>query len=151
MAKEIERKFLVTDKSYRELATACHTIKQGYLSNDPDRTVRVRLKDDAAYITIKTRNMGAERNEWEYQIPAGDAEAMLCHCTGNVISKRRYIVPEPSGLQWEVDEFEGTLAPLVVAEIELPAVDTPFTPAPFIGEEVTDDPRYYNSALAAQA
>ncbi len=151
MAKEIERKFLVTDASYKELASESHHIVQGYLNRDPDRTVRVRLLDSRGFITVKTRSHGATRNEWEYPIPADDAREMLNACDGPVLEKVRYIVEAGNGLRWEIDEFGGRLSPLVVAEIELPAEDTEFSKPPFIGKEVTGDPRYFNSSLAAQA
>lgn len=151
MSKEIERKFLVNDTSYRSLATESHHIVQGYLNRDPDRTVRVRLLDSQGLLTVKTRNSGATRDEWEYTIPAEDARAMLSACDGPVIDKVRYIVDAGNGLRWEIDEFGGRLSPLIVAEIELPAEDTHFNKPSFIGTEVTGDPRYFNSVLAAQA
>ncbi len=151
MALEIERKFLVTDESYRALATHATPMAQGYLSTDPDATVRVRIAGDRARLTVKSRNRGAVRGEWEYDIPAEDARAMLEGCCGRrVIEKTRYYVPAGNGLVWEVDEFGGRHAGLVLAEIELPAEDTPFEMAPFIGEEVTGDVRYYNSTLSGE-
>lgn len=146
MSKEIERKFLVTDTSYRALATGKAEIVQGYLSRVPERTVRVRLWNDEAFLTVKTRNVGITRNEWEYRIPAADAREMLKACEG-LLEKTRYIVPAGDGLKWEVDEFHGRHEGLTVAEIELPAEDCGFTKAGFVGEEVTGDPRYYNSNL----
>lgn len=148
MATEIERKFLVTDSSYRAEAVRKTDISQGYLSADPDATVRVRIAGEHAWLTVKSRNTGATRGEWEYAVPKADALEMLSRCCGTrVLEKTRYIVPAANGLRWEVDEFHGALEGLVVAEIELPAEDTPFEKAPFIGEEVTGDPRYYNSSL----
>ena len=149
MALEIERKFLVTDDSYRALATGHTHMAQGYLSTDPDATVRVRIADGRARLTVKSRNRGAVRGEWEYEIPAEDARAMLESCCGTrMIEKTRYFVPAGNGLVWEVDEFAGRHAGLVVAEIELPAEDTTFEKASFIGQEVTGDIRYYNSTLS---
>lgn len=149
MAKEIERKFLVENHGYRAMATGRREITQGYLSADPDRTVRVRVADDRAFITVKTRSVGCTRSEWEYPIPVDDARAMLRACTGTLIEKTRWLVPAAEeGLMWEVDEFHGAHEGLVVAEIELPSEATPFTPAPFIGREVTGDAAYYNSSLA---
>ena len=150
MAKEIERKFLVCGTEYRTQAEARYEIMQGYLSADPDATVRVRIAGDNAFITVKSRNSGAVRNEWEYPVPAADAREMLRVCNrGRLIEKTRYIVSAGNGLRWEVDEFHGALDGLVVAEIELPSEDTVFGLPAFVGEEVTGDAHYYNSSLAA--
>ncbi len=152
MSKEIERKFLVVNDSYRALATGIIEIAQGYISTDPDCTVRVRLAGNNGFITIKSRNVGAVRNEWEYPITESAAHALLdSSCRSGIISKRRFIVPAENGLKWEVDEFGGNLHGLVVAEIEIPSEDTEFEKPAFIGDEVTDDPRFFNSALSAQA
>ncbi len=150
MAKEIERKFLVVNEDYKALARECQQIKQAYLNLRPEATVRVRMAGTHAWLTIKGRNSGAVRNEWEYPIPPADADAMIEECAeGTVISKRRYIVPASDALCWEVDEFYGVHAGLTVAEIELPSADTEFERPSFIGREVTGDARYYNSSLAA--
>ena len=151
MGKEIERKFLVTSSDYRALAVESHRIRQGYLSVNPDATVRVRILDDRAFLTVKSRNRAAVRGEWEYEIPLADGEELLGLCTGSaILEKVRYIVPaEPPQLRWEVDEFGGDKAGLVVAEIELPETDTAFEIPVFIGREVTGDPAYYNSSLAS--
>lgn len=146
MAKEIERKFLVKGDSYRNLAVETISIAQGYLNRDPERTVRIRVWNNQGFITVKTRNRGLTRNEWEYDIPLADAREMLLHCE-RPIEKHRYIVPAENGLKWEVDEFGGRLDGLVVAEIEIPTEDTPFILPDFIGREVTGDPAYYNSNL----
>lgn len=153
MGKEIERKFLVRSNAYRTLATESHTIRQGYLSVNPDATVRVRILDDRAFLTVKSRNKGAERGEWEYEIPLADGRELLALCTGSaILEKVRYIVPaRPDCLRWEVDEFGGAKAGLVVAEIELPDAATPFEIPDFIGREVTGQPEYYNSSLASSA
>lgn len=143
MAKEIERKFLVIDDSYRAQCDSSHTIVQGYLSTNPDATVRVRLFDHHGFITVKSRNHGPERHEWEYEIPEADAIEMLDICTC-VLRKVRYRCG-----RWEIDEFGGHLAGLVIAEIELNDVDEVITLPSFVGKEVTDDPVYYNSMLAA--
>lgn len=147
MAKEIERKFLVTGTAYRVLAVKAREMAQGYICREPDSTVRVRVADGEGFITVKTRNHGATRNEWEYPIPAADARDMLAEACGPLVEKTRYVVPAGDGLNWEVDEFHGRLEGLVVAEIELPSEDTPFARPEFIGSEVTGDPRYYNSNL----
>lgn len=147
MAKEIERKYLVTDSSYRSMAREKRHIIQAYLNRDPRSTVRVRIADDRAFLTVKGRNQGAVRDEWEYEIPLADARAMIERCaSGRVIDKTRYVVAF-EGFDWEIDEFAGDLEGLTVAEIELPAADTAFCLPPFAGEEVTGDPRYYNSSL----
>ncbi len=146
MAKEIERKYLVIDDSYKAMASSKRVIVQGYLCNDPERVVRVRIADNDAFITIKSKSHGATRDEWEYPIPADDARQMLRLCSG-IISKTRYIVPN-TGLIWEVDAFHGRNQGLVVAELELPSEDATFDLPRFVGREVTGQPQYYNSNLA---
>ena len=147
MAKEIERKYLVTDSSYRSMATRTRHIVQAYLNRDPRATVRVRIADGRACLTVKGKNDGAVRDEWEYEIPEPDARAMIGRCaSGRVIEKTRYVVAY-GGFDWEVDEFEGELKGLTIAEIELPDARTVFILPPFAGDEVTGDPRYYNSSL----
>lgn len=150
MSKEIERKFLVRSSEYRDLAIRKKEMMQGYLSLDPDATVRVRIVDEEAFITVKSRNKGAVRNEWEYSIPVDEGTEMLktC-CKSRLIEKTRYIVESGDGLEWEIDEFHGSLDGLVVAEIELPEEDYPVILPEFVGKEVTGDPRYYNSSLAS--
>lgn len=146
MALEIEHKFLVRNESYRQLATASHSISQGYLCRQPERTVRVRLKDDRGFLTVKGRNEGASRVEFEYEISREDAEKMLGMCEPPLLSKTRYIVPF-EGHIWEVDEFSGNRAGLVTAEIELRSEDEAYSVPDFIGEDVTGNPLYYNSNL----
>lgn len=148
MAQEIERKFLVKDRSYRDLAFKSHHIAQGYLSTNPDVTVRLRIMDDSAFLTIKGRCCGIVRNEWEYPVPCADAADMLGMLCGNhVIDKIRYFV-KFHGLVWEIDEFYGSLSGLVVAEIELPSESYSLDEYPsFVGNEVSGDVRYYNSSL----
>lgn len=152
MGKEIERKFLVRGDSYKLEAIDRKEIRQGYLSVDPDATVRIRITGDKAFLTIKSRNNGCVRDEWEYIVPTEDAEQMLACCNNRTIEKTRYIVPAESpshkGLVWEVDEFHGRHDGLVIAEIELPSQATLFVAAPFIGREVTGETKYYNSALS---
>lgn len=149
MALEIERKFLVTGQEYKSLSYRHEEIAQGYLCRDIDATVRVRLRGENGFITVKSRNEGCVRHEWEYAIPAADAEEMLETCPGKIIRKTRWLVAGSDSLVWEVDEFHGSLQGLVVAEVELPSVGFEPVLPPFIGEEVTGDPRYYNSALSA--
>ncbi len=147
MAKEIERKFLVKNTSYREMSVERKDIEQGYLNREPRATVRVRIVGSEARLTVKGLNDGAVRDEWEYAVPVSDAREMIDRCaSGRVIVKTRYIVPF-GGRTWEVDEFGGSLAGLVVAEVELPSADADPALPPFVGEEVTGDPRYYNSSL----
>lgn len=149
---EIERKYLVRDDSFLQLAKSKHHICQGYMSVDPDCTIRVRQKDEKAYLTVKGRNAdgGIAHFEWEKEISAADAEVLLKMCQGKgKIEKDRYLVPW-QGLTIEVDVFCGANTGLVMAEIELPDEAYPLTDLPaFIGEEVTADRRYYNSYLSA--
>lgn len=146
MALEIEHKYLVKNDSYREMAVNSVEICQGYLSRNPDRTVRIRIKGEKGYLTVKTRNVGDVRHEFEYQIPVDDARSLLAACLPPVISKIRHIVPY-RGHDWEVDEFQGDLKPLVVAEIELAEPGESYDLPPFVGKNVTGDPAYYNSNL----
>ena len=149
MAQEIERKFLVLDNSYKGFATAHSHIRQAYISSTGGRTVRVRIRDDRAYITIKgpSADGGLSRYEFETEIPVTDAEELMQIAEPGVIDKTRWIVPTSSGLVFEVDEFHADNEGLVIAEIELSRPDEPFTRLPFIGLEVTGDRRYYNSHL----
>lgn len=146
MAVEIEYKYLVKNDNYRPMATSKSHILQGYLSRDPIRTIRVRVRDMKGYLTVKTKNIGALRNEFEYEIPLADADAMLEVCEKRILNKTRYLVPF-EGHIWEVDEFHGVLEGLVTAEIELQSEDEPYSIPDFIGENVTGNPKYYNSNL----
>ena len=145
MGQEIERKFLV-QPGWRPTG-AGERIAQGYLCSVPERTVRVRLRAGRGYLTVKGRNQGIARAEYEYEIPADDAEAMLALCEPVIIDKTRYIVKVAESV-YEVDVFAGANDGLVVAEIELPSVEAPFVRPQWLGPEVSGDPRYYNSALA---
>lgn len=147
MAQEIERKFKVVNDTYRMGAKTSFYIKQGYLSTRKDAVVRVRIKNEKAFLTIKGVNTGAVRNEWEYPIPYDDAIEMIRLSQGVVIEKIRYIV-ECEGYMWEVDEFKGVHDGLVIAEIELNDENETFPIPSFIGEEVTGNVAYYNSTLA---
>ena len=144
---EIEHKFLVSGP-YKHLATDISHIVQGYLSDDPERTVRIRIRDDEAFITIKgpSSSDGLSRLEWEQPIPLDQARQLLALCLPGTIDKHRHIVPY-EGHRWEVDEFHGHLEGLTLAELEVPSADTEFVAPPFLGPEVTGDPRYYNSQL----
>ncbi|MEN8223980.1 MAG: CYTH domain-containing protein [Bacteroidota bacterium] len=148
MAQEIERKFLVKG-DFRSLVTKETRITQGYLSSVPERTVRARIKGDKGFLTIKGigSESGASRFEWEKEVSVEEARSLLNICEPGVIDKTRFIVPEQSGLKFEVDEFYGDNEGLTVAEIELPSEDHPFEKPEWLGEEVTGDVRYYNSML----
>ena len=146
MAVEIERKFLVCSDAWRAQGEGV-LLRQGYLSSHPDRVVRVRIEGNEASMTIKGRTTGATRGEWEYAIPVEEAQALLDGlCERPLIEKRRTrIVHE--GMTWEVDEFLGDNAGLVVAEIELQSEAQTFSKPAWVGEEVTEDPRYFNANL----
>ena len=190
---ETERKFLVKDDRFKAMAVESHRLVQGYICRESGRTVRVRIADDRAYLTIKGSGSedGTSRLEWETEIPVGEAEQLMTLCQRGIIDKTRYTVPaltaaegagtvqsvgqvagnagfssgQPSGQSvglagpaeaddrntarvWEVDEFHGDNAGLVMAEIELGSADEPFAMPEWLGEEVTGDRRYYNSMLA---
>lgn len=145
MGVEIERKFLVRDPSVLE-GNEGIPYRQGYLSTDADRTVRIRRAGQHAYVTIKGRSHGATRAEFEYEIPLDDADALLALCLPPIIEKVRHRVPH-AGLVWEVDVFGGANDGLVVAEVELPSEDTVVDLPSWVGAEVTGDPRYYNANL----
>jgi len=151
MGIEIERKFLVIGQDWRQ--GPADYLCQGYLSRDKQRTVRVRISGAAgaeqAWLTIKGLSQGASRAEFEYPVPLADARQLLTLCEGPLIEKHRYRLPQGDGLVWEVDEFLGENAGLVVAEIELQSVDQPFGRPAWLGEDVTEDPRYFNSSLAS--
>lgn len=146
MATEIERKFLVTGIEWRR-PDALH-YSQGYLNRDRERTVRIRLAGEQAFLTVKGLTRGAWRSEFEYPIPVADAEQLLKLCDGPVVRKLRHVVMH-HGLKWEVDEFLDENAGLVVAEVELECEDQPFDQPGWLGQEVTEDPRYFNANLAA--
>lgn len=146
MGIEIERKFLVLDDSWKKLADGVF-LRQGYLSSAPERTVRVRSEGNRAFLTIKGKTVGATRGEWEYPIPPEDARDLLDRlCEQPLIEKYRYRIPY-QGMTWEVDEFLGVNAGLVVAEIELESEGQTFVKPEWVGVEVTDDSRYFNASL----
>jgi adenylate cyclase len=148
MAQEIERKFLVKSGDFKQEASKETRITQGYLSSIPERTVRVRIKGNSGYITIKGigNSSGASRYEWEKEIPVAEVEELLKICEPGVIDKTRYEV-KAGVLKFEVDEFYGENEGLTVAEIELPSEETEFAKPSWLGEEVTGDAKYYNSML----
>ena len=148
MALEIERKFLVLDDSYKHEAFSKSHIQQGYICSERGRTVRIRIRNERAYITIKgpSLNGGLSRYEFEQEIPLDDARKLLTLCDPGIIDKTRWLVK--SGRHtFEVDEFAGDNAGLTVAEVELASEDEAFEKPAFIGQEVTGDRRYYNSQL----
>ncbi len=148
MGREIERRFLVTGTGYRSGGPGAR-LRQGYLSTDPQRVVRVRLEGDTACLTIKGPAAGAARAEYEYAIPVADAVELLTLCELPLLEKTRYRVA-CAGLTWEVDEFHGRNQGLVVAEVELAAADQPVTLPDWVGAEITGDHRYANSSLVAR-
>lgn len=147
MPQEIERKFLVTGE-YKSQAYAQSRIIQGYISSARGRTVRVRIRDEKGYLTIKgaSNASGTSRYEWEKEIPLKEAEDLLKICEPGVIDKTRYLIQSGKHV-FEVDEFYGENEGLVVAEVELASEDESFVKPDFIGQEVTGDVRYYNSQL----
>ena len=147
MAQEIERKFLVRG-DFKSEVTKATRITQGYLSSVPERTVRVRIKGDKGYMTVKGigSDSGASRFEWEKEIPVEDVRELLKICEPGVIEKTRFLVPAGRHT-FEVDEFYGDNEGLVVAEVELSSEDEEFVRPEWLGEEVTGDARYYNSML----
>jgi adenylate cyclase len=146
MGKEIERKFLVRDDAWRG-PTKGMICRQGYLNSAKERTVRIRTIEDRAFLTIKGLTVGVTRSEYEYEIPLADGNAMLDALAEKpIIEKIRYKVPF-AGLTWEIDEFFGDNAGLIVAEVELESEGQIFQKPEWVGEEVTADPRYFNSNL----
>jgi CYTH domain-containing protein len=146
MKIEIERKFLVDQKSWQAPPGGVR-YRQGYLCTDPQRTVRVRVGGDTAILAVKGESTGLARAEFEFPIPLEDAQALLERCLQPVIDKIRYRLTY-AGLTWEVDEFLGANRGLLLAEVELDAIDQPVSLPPWAGAEVSTDPRYYNAYLS---
>ncbi|HNR06262.1 MAG TPA: CYTH domain-containing protein [Saprospiraceae bacterium] len=148
MAQEIEKKFLVTSDAYKAIALKKIRITQGYLSSVPERTVRVRIKGESGFLTIKGigNDSGASRYEWEKEIPLAEAQELMKICEPGVIDKTRYEVPAGTR-RWEVDEFHGDNEGLVVAELELANENDAFIKPGWIGNEVTGKVEYYNAML----
>ena len=149
---EIEHKFLLRNTSYRSMAQHVYSIRQGYLCTDPERTIRIRQKDDKAYLTIKSKTdkQTLAKFEWEREINPADAQEIFRLCLPNIIEKQRYIIPW-QGFIIEVDEFHGVNEGLCLAEIEVPSINMQLPELPdFIGEEVSLDYRYTNSYLATK-
>jgi CYTH domain-containing protein len=148
MGTEIERKFLVQNDNWRALGQG-KLYRQGYLTTNPDCTVRVRIAGDQGYLTIKGATTGISRAEYEYGIPLEDAAQLLdTLCQPPLIEKTRYRIPAAKGLVWEVDEFAGENQGLIIAEIELPNAEQSVELPDWIGPEVSNDPRYFNSNLS---
>ena len=148
MAQEIERKFLVKDSSFKELAFSSSRIAQGYICSSRGRTVRVRIRDEKGYLTIKgpAGENGLSRYEWEKEIPLDEAQELMKLCEPGMIDKTRYLVQSGNHV-FEVDEFYGENEGLIVAEVELSSENESFEKPDFIGEEVTGIAKYYNSFL----
>lgn len=148
MKLEIERKFLVEDAVWEGADYSSVEIRQGYFSRGKDYSLRVRIQDAKALLTIKGKPDGITRKEFEYAIPLADAEEMLREfCCGRIIEKTRYFIPW-KGFTWEVDQYYGANQGLITAEIELPDEQTGFDRPDWLGREVSLDPRYSNQSLA---
>ena len=148
MATEIERKFRVRDDSWRAQIRRSSLLRQGYLANTARASIRVRLEDDQAKLSVKAMKPGLSRDEYEVAVPPADAREMLEKlCEGLTVQKWRHIV-EYQGHEWEIDEFLAENAGLVIAELELAAEDEQFAPPAWLGLEVTGEERYYNFRLA---
>lgn len=145
--KEIERKFLVDRSAWiKQVKTSCVHITQAYLQNSKEQTIRLRLRDDNAYLTIKGPTLSLTRNEYEYEIPFQEAEQMILDFKLKVLKKRRYLIDYASKT-WEVDVFEAELKGLIIAEIELESEQETFEKPAWIGEEVSYDSSYFNANL----
>ena len=148
MGIEIERKFLVNKEKWDQVTKEKQSLyRQGYIVSDPAKTIRVRLTDEAAFLTIKGLTVGASRAEFEYSIPVSDAQQLLDDFCDSVVSKIRYFITYANKL-WEVDEFLGDNEGLMVAEIELESEDESFSLPDWVGKEVTSEKQYSNSNLA---
>ena len=147
---EIERKYLVTSDSYKQMAVARYHVCQGYISREKTGTVRIRITDNKAYLTIKGKPAAGHfaRYEWEKEIDVQEAQELMQLCQGSIIDKTRWIIPAAEeGLKWEVDEFHGKHEGLTLAEIELTSEEQQVEKPSFVGEDVTSDPRYYNANM----
>ena len=156
MGIELERKFMLVDDAWRTAAHKVVPMAQGYLndlamvdSGAMQTSLRVRIEGESAFLNIKSREAGPSRQEFEYEIPLADARTLLALCVGGKIDKRRHYV-QHAGHLWEIDEFHGDNAGLVVAEIELGSVDEDFAKPDWVGAEATHAQRYYNLALASR-
>lgn len=155
MAKntEIERKFLVNSETFKAQAVKQYEIEQGYLCREPGKTIRVRIRDERAFLTIKSGKLreGLAKFEWEKEIELADAQELMKLCLPGTISKTRYIIPAPpyegTERKWEVDVFHGRKEGLVLAELELGDEHEPYERPEWLGEEVTGQPQYYNANM----
>jgi adenylate cyclase len=149
MGIEIERKFLVDFVSIPKMLNVSEVIKirQGYILNSPKKVVRIRTSNEVAYITIKGENVGVTRPEYEYEIPIEDANVMLDTMCGDIIEKTRHIVKISNDV-WEIDQFHGNNEGLTIAELEVPSEDYVIVKPFWVGDEIVDDPRYFNNNLA---
>lgn len=152
MAIEIEHKFLIHPEHIDDLMRDLQNIKpsyisQGYLNTDKERTVRVRIRNKKAYFTVKGKPVGLSKKEFEYEMPLADAKEMIEMCTV-AITKERYVLDAGNGLSWEVDIFKGQNEGLILAEIEVPSENTPFAFPSWLGEDISQNYKYYNSQLA---
>ncbi|MBR0298217.1 MAG: CYTH domain-containing protein [Bacteroidales bacterium] len=150
MNTEIERKFLITDEAFRKEVVKSYHIKQGYIAHDGGNTVRIRIRDNQGFLTIKGKAAedGMSRPEWEIEVSLKDAEELFALCKKGRIEKIRHIIPAPGGRKWEVDEFGGENKGLIMAEIELGSTDEAYDKPAWLGPEVTGDPRFFNSYLS---
>ena len=146
---EIERKFLITSEKFKHEATSKERIVQGFLNTHPERTVRIRIKGDSGFLTVKgkSNDTGTSRFEWEKEIAVADAQAILALCEDGILEKIRYEIPIGEHI-FEVDEFHGENEGLIVAEVELASENQTFEKPGWLGEEVTGDVKYYNSQLS---
>lgn len=146
MALEIERKFLVSSDDWQDHTHQSTPLSQGYLNSNKERTVRVRIAGDRGILTIKGKTIKTTRQEFEYDIPLAEARKLLLLCEQPIIEKTRYLVTADE-LLWEIDVFEGVNKGLTVAEVELQSEEQKIDLPSWVGQEVSDDPRYYNSNL----
>jgi adenylate cyclase len=147
MGTETERKFLVTNDAWRAASVDNRRLRQGYVAIDGPNTVRIRTDGERAWLTLKGPQRGITRPEFEYEIPPADAESLICLCRGRIVEKVRYRVPFGRHV-WEIDEFFGANAGLVVAEVELSRPDEPLERPEWLGDEVSEDSRYLNASLS---
>lgn len=146
MGVEIERKFLLVNSDWKKTSDKGTAIQQGYLNSNPERTTRVRVKGTKGFLTVKGKSEGTKRLEFEYEIPLADAKELLALCEKPIIEKVRYEVHLNDAI-WEIDEFEGENMGLIIAEVELENENQHVTLPSWIGKEVSDEKKYFNSAL----